>query len=63
MSEDIKTGPNPQRAETDARKPDFRRARINSERLLGGSRELIIEHAGDEYRLRLTSQGKLILTK
>ncbi len=37
--------------------------RINSETLLAGQKEIIIEHAGDEYRLRKTRQGKLILTK
>lgn len=31
--------------------------------LLSGMREVIIEHSGVEYHLRLTSQGKLILTK
>ena len=36
--------------------------RITSRALLGSSRELIIEHDGREYRLRLTQQGKLILT-
>lgn len=39
------------------------RSRVSSEALLNGRKELVIEHAGDEYRLRLTSQGKLILTK
>lgn len=39
------------------------RPRFNSAVLLGGAREVIIEHAGEEYRLRLTNQGKLILTK
>ena len=39
------------------------RNRLTSAELLGQSREVIIEHGGDEYRLRLTSQGKLILTK
>lgn len=37
--------------------------RILSIALLNGARELVIEHAGEEYRLRLTSKGKLILTK
>jgi len=37
-------------------------ARTTSEALLGTGRELIIEHHGREYRLRLTQQGKLILT-
>ncbi len=31
--------------------------------LLGGGREAVLLHDGDEYRLRLTSNGKLILTK
>jgi hemin uptake protein HemP len=37
--------------------------RIDSGRLLGGGHELVIEHAGQEYRLRLTRNDKLILTK
>ena len=37
--------------------------RVDSERLLSGARELVIEHAGQEYRLRLTRNDKLILTK
>ena len=36
---------------------------ISSAQLFGGARELVIEHAGAAYRLRLTNQGKLILTK
>lgn len=31
--------------------------------LLRGRREAILEHDGQEYRLRITSKGKLILTK
>jgi hemin uptake protein HemP len=37
--------------------------RWTSKALFSGTREIIIEHAGVEYRLRLTSQDKLILTK
>jgi hemin uptake protein HemP len=37
--------------------------RLCSIELFSGARELVIEHAGDEYRLRQTNQGKLILTK
>lgn len=37
--------------------------RIESHCLLSGGRELVIEHAGQEYRLRLTRNDKLILTK
>jgi hemin uptake protein HemP len=36
---------------------------VDSRRLLEGGRELVIDHAGVEYRLRLTRNDKLILTK
>lgn len=34
-----------------------------SDVLFSGARELVIKHVGEDYRLRLTNQGKLILTK
>ncbi len=37
--------------------------RIVASTLLAGRREVILQHDGQEYRLRLTSNGKLILTK
>ena len=37
-------------------------ARVTSEALLGRGQELVIVHKGREYRLRLTQNGKLILT-
>jgi len=37
--------------------------RISSEELIGPAREVLIRHAGFDYRLRITRQGKLILTK
>ncbi len=36
---------------------------IGSEELLQGHREVLILHAGETYRLRLTRNGKLILNK
>ncbi|TXD76077.1 hemin uptake protein HemP [Mitsuaria sp. TWR114] len=39
------------------------RRRISSQALMGNDREVEIEHAGQLYRLRVTSLGKLILTK
>jgi hemin uptake protein HemP len=36
--------------------------RLRSTELFKGNDQLIIEHAGREYRLRVTSNGKLILT-
>ncbi|MEW9571242.1 hemin uptake protein HemP [Rhodanobacter sp. Si-c] len=37
--------------------------RISSQSLLEGERELVIQHQGNEYHLRLTRNDKLILTK
>lgn len=37
--------------------------RLNSQDLFRGTHELIIEHHGQEYRLRLTRNDKLILNK
>ena len=35
---------------------------IRSQDLFGAAQEVVIEHNQREYRLRVTSQGKLILT-
>lgn len=35
---------------------------ITSQELLGRERELLIAHQGRQYRLRVTQNGKLILT-
>jgi hemin uptake protein HemP len=37
--------------------------RIDSRDLFVGTRELTISHGSETYRLRLTAQNKLILTK
>ena len=37
--------------------------RLDSRDLFAAEREIIIAHGEDTYRLRLTSQNKLILTK
>ena len=50
-------------------KPDEARVRAGKVRrlladaLFGAARELVIEHGSEEYRLRITQSGKLILTK
>ncbi len=36
---------------------------IRSQELLAGAQEVLIEHEGQTYRLRLTRHGKLILHK
>lgn len=47
----------PERAMNSAPAP-----RVHSNELLNDGMQLIIEHAGREYRLRVTTNGKLILT-
>ena len=37
--------------------------RLDSRQLFAGGRELTICHDGQEYRLRITRQNRLILTK
>lgn len=37
--------------------------KVSSEELFAGANEVLILHAGEEYRLRITKNGKLILTK
>jgi len=39
------------------------RRRIKVSELLQGQREVILEHDSQDYRLRITANGKLILTK
>jgi len=36
---------------------------VETERLFGASQEIRIQHRGEEYRLRITRNQKLILTK
>jgi len=39
------------------------RPTVSSADLFRGGRELVIRHGSEEYRLRITRAGKLILTK
>jgi hemin uptake protein HemP len=36
---------------------------VDAKNLFGASREIVIEHDGERYRLRITRRGKLILQK
>ncbi|MEG0822642.1 MAG: hemin uptake protein HemP [Burkholderiaceae bacterium] len=36
---------------------------LSSQQLFRGRREVVIRHAGEDYRLRITRLNKLILTK
>ena len=44
-------------------RPDEDVSVIASEELFAGRSEIRVRHRGQEYRLRITRQGKLILTK
>jgi hemin uptake protein HemP len=46
-----------------AAQPARARREFDSAALFAGEREVFIRHAGEIYRLRQTSKGKLILTK
>lgn len=48
-----------QTVSTDGKRPP----RLDSRALFQGAREAVIVHHGEEYRLRITRQHKLILTK
>ena len=43
--------------------PEMPAKTITSAELFAARREIVIQHAGKEYRLRITSNSKLILTK
>ena len=50
--------------ETDGVAADVATARrIRTGELFGAAREIVLEHQDQLYRLRITSNGKLILTK
>ena len=51
--------PGPARPETARARPDS----VNSKTLLGDHKELTIVHNDQKYKLRLTGNDKLILTK
>lgn len=47
----------------DTKPTDVVTRRVSSQALLGAENRLWISHGKEEYQLRLTRQGKLILTK
>ena len=49
--------------DTPARADAGRAPKLAARTLFGTARELVIEHGDEEYRLRITQAGKLILTK
>ena len=59
------TQPPPAHPAADATKPPLTTPMVlNTDTIFGAGRsEVRIRHRGQEYRLRITKQGKLILTK
>lgn len=55
--------PTPPSADAEEAVPVLAAETICSHDLFGSQRELVIEHAGQLYRLRITQNNKLILTK
>ncbi|WP_309550342.1 hemin uptake protein HemP [Trichlorobacter ammonificans] len=62
MSRCAKTRQMPRRA-TEKGRPDMSGKALASTALFGDQKMLVILHNGEEYRLRITSSNKLILTK
>jgi hemin uptake protein HemP len=52
-----------QTAATSISAPSAKKPRIESTRLFQGHSEIVIVHQKEEYNLRITRNGKLILTK
>jgi hemin uptake protein HemP len=50
-------------ARPDERASGDERKQFDVRDLLGDAREAVLIHGGEEYRLRITANGKLILTK
>jgi hemin uptake protein HemP len=53
----------PASTETARRTIELLNNRVDSRALFTDTREIVIAHGGETYRLRLTAQNKLILTK
>ncbi len=47
----------------DRSRPSASPRRLKVSELLAGGKEAILEHGDQDYRLRITASGKLILTK
>jgi hemin uptake protein HemP len=53
----------PKETQPTAPRPAGKLRRLRVADLLDGEPEAILEHGGQDYRLRITANGKLILTK
>lgn len=53
--------PRPDKVQQGQAQPESPTRTVTTEELLGAARELLIVHAGKQYRLRITRNGRLIL--
>jgi hemin uptake protein HemP len=60
---DAQSSPIPWNSASDTQRTPPTPKQVKSSALFDGARELRIDHDGQEYRLRQTRNGKLILTK
>lgn len=58
-----KSSDTPDSPETPRESPPLPGRTVSSDELFQGRHELLIDHHGELYRLRLTKTGKLILNK
>ena len=63
MEAQKKESPNAMSSEETSLSPHMGRRRIKSSFLFQARREVVIVHETEEYTLRITRNGKLILTK
>jgi hemin uptake protein HemP len=63
MGESLVNFATKQTAATSISAPPGKKPRIESNRLFQGNNEIVIVHEKEEYNLRITRNGKLILTK
>lgn len=54
---------NPESNQSEPAPADKGPVRVSTTKLFGKEHELLIEHEGELYRLRITKNNKLILTK
>jgi hemin uptake protein HemP len=55
--------PSPPNQPVDKLEPELPPVVVNSEDLMRGRQEILIRHRNDVYRLRITRNGRLILSK
>jgi len=63
MTDDTKPVDNPRPPEPVRDADSDGRKRVSVRELMGDDRDIVLVHEGSDYTLRITSNGRLILTK